>query len=79
MDKLKIQKAQLQGQVRLSGAKNSGLKLLTASVLTDEPVEISNAPNGLLDMQVHIKMLNKMGAKIKVFSRKCLVVENVKK
>lgn len=61
MSNIKIQKAQLNGQVRLSGAKNSALKLLTASVLTDEAVEILNSPNGLLDMQVHIKMLNQMG------------------
>lgn len=58
---IKINKASLNGKVRVSGAKNSGLKLLTASVLTDEVVEIYNSPNGLLDMQVHIEMLKKMG------------------
>lgn len=58
---MKIYKSRLEGQVRVSGAKNSALKLLTASVLTDEPVEILNSPNDLLDMQVHIKMLNQMG------------------
>ena len=79
MDILKIQKAQLQGQVRLSGAKNSALRLLAASLLTEDVVELYNSPNGLLDMQVHIKMLNKIGVKIKVFSRKCLVVEYVNK
>ena len=61
MNNIKINKSQLNGQVRLSGAKNSALKLLTASVLTNETVEILNSPNGLLDMQVHIKMLNQMG------------------
>ena len=61
MNNFKIQKAKLNGKVRLSGAKNCALKLLTASVLTSEPVEILNSPNGLLDMQVHIKMLNQMG------------------
>ena len=58
---MKITKSKLNGKVRLSGAKNCALKLLTASVLTSEPVEILNSPNGLLDMQVHIKMLNQMG------------------
>lgn len=56
-----VQKARLIGQVKVSGAKNSALKLLTASVLTNEPVEIMRSPNGLLDMQVHIGMLRKMG------------------
>lgn len=58
---MKISKSRLEGQVKVSGAKNCALKLLTASVLTDEPVELYNSPNGLLDMQVHIKMLNQMG------------------
>jgi UDP-N-acetylglucosamine 1-carboxyvinyltransferase len=58
---MRISKSKLEGSVKLSGAKNSALKLLTASVLTDETVEIYNSPNGLLDMQVHIQMLNKMG------------------
>lgn len=62
-DILTIRKAKLEGKVRLSGAKNCALKLLTVSVLTDETVEIFNSPNNLLDMQVHISMLNKMGKK----------------
>lgn len=61
MDIIKITKSKLEGQVELSGAKNSALRLLAASVLTDEPVELYRSPNGLLDMQVHISMLNKMG------------------
>lgn len=61
METFIINKSRLIGQVKVSGAKNSALKLLTASVLTKEVVEIFNSPNGLLDMQVHIGMLNKMG------------------
>lgn len=61
MNTIKINKARLEGQIGVSGAKNSALKLLTASVLTDEPVEILSSPNGLSDMQVHISMLKKMG------------------
>ncbi|MDA7652508.1 UDP-N-acetylglucosamine 1-carboxyvinyltransferase [Akkermansiaceae bacterium] len=61
MDTIKIQKSSLRGQVKLSGAKNAALKHLTASVLTSEDVIIDRAPNDLLDMQVHIKMLEKMG------------------
>jgi UDP-N-acetylglucosamine 1-carboxyvinyltransferase len=60
---LKIQKSRLEGFVKVSGAKNSALKLLTASVLTDDTIELFNSPNGLLDMQVHIGMLNQMGKK----------------
>lgn len=63
MNTLNIQKSKLIGQVEVSGAKNAALKLLTASVLTSETVEIFRSPNGLLDMQVHIAMLQKMGKK----------------
>lgn len=76
MENIKVSKSQLKGQVRLSGAKNSALKLLTASVLTEEPVEIHNAPNGLLDMQVHIKMLNKMGKTCVEGERYLKITEN---
>lgn len=76
MSTIKIQKSQLNGQVRLSGAKNSALKLLTASVLTDETVEILNSPNGLLDMQVHIKMLNQMGKTCVEGHRHLKITEN---
>lgn len=58
---MNIKKAKLVGKVTVSGAKNAGLKLLTASILTSDKVEISNSPNGLLDMKVHIAMLEKMG------------------
>lgn len=60
-NKIIINKGVLNGKVRVSGAKNCGLKLLTASVLTDETIELYNSPNKLLDMKVHIKMLNQMG------------------
>lgn len=69
MNTLKINKSRLEGQVELSGAKNSALKLLTASVLTDEPVEIFRSPNRLLDMQVHIGMLEKLG-------KECIMKDN---
>ena len=61
MEIIKITKSKLEGQVELSGAKNSALRLLAASILTNEPVELFRSPNGLLDMQVHISMLKKMG------------------
>ncbi|GAB5565784.1 MAG: UDP-N-acetylglucosamine 1-carboxyvinyltransferase [Winogradskyella sp.] len=76
MNTLKIHKSRLEGQVRLSGAKNSALRLLAASLLTEDTVELYNCPNGLLDMQVHIKMLNKIG-KFCTEGERCLrITEN---
>ncbi len=34
----------LRGEVKLSGAKNAASKMMIASLLTDEPVELSNVP-----------------------------------
>lgn len=58
---LKITKARLYGQVRVSGAKNSALRLLAASILTECPVELTNFPNGLSDIQIHLEMLKVLG------------------
>ena len=58
---LKVRKATLNGKVKVSGAKNSALRLLAASLLTDETIELSNFPNGLLDVEVHLEMLKVLG------------------
>lgn len=58
---LKISKGRLVGTVKVSGAKNSALRLLAASILTEELVELHNFPNGLLDVQVHLDMLKVLG------------------
>ena len=61
-----INKSRLIGKVELSGAKNSALRLLAASLLTNEPVQINNFPSGLLDIQIHLKMLNVLGKQYSV-------------
>ena len=46
MDKLIITGgSRLEGEVRISGAKNSALPILAATLLADEPVTISNLPH----------------------------------
>jgi len=64
-----VRKSKLEGIVKISGAKNSALKLLTASILTDDDVVIQNCPNSLLDVQIHIEMLRRIG-------KYCSVTEN---
>lgn len=56
-----VEKSRLQGQVHVSGAKNSVLRLLAASLLTAEPVVLRNYPSTLLDAQVHVGMLAALG------------------
>src|SRR5690554_1376519 len=59
--KLIVKKSKLQGSVKVSGAKNSSLRLLAASLLTDETIELFNFPNGLADVIVHLEMLQVLG------------------
>ncbi len=68
IDKLVINPSRLVGEVRVSGAKNSALRLLAASLLTSEKVQLKNYPSTLLDARLHVKMLEKLG-------KTCILVE----
>lgn len=57
----RVAPSRLEGRVVVSGAKNSALRLLAASLLTDEPVVLQNFPHTLLDAQVHVGMLEALG------------------
>lgn len=61
---LVVEKSTLNGKLQLSGAKNSGLRLQAASILTDGELVLSNFPNGLSDAQIHNEMLEVLGKKI---------------
>ena len=54
----------LSGCLKVSGAKNSALVLLAASLLTKETIEIQNIPS-LTDIDVMTKMLFYAGVKVK--------------
>jgi UDP-N-acetylglucosamine 1-carboxyvinyltransferase len=55
--------APLEGTVRLSGAKNSVLKLMAASLLADEPVELSAVPD-ITDVPVMGAVLEGLGVRV---------------
>lgn len=63
-DVLKIEKSVISGTVTLSGAKNSALRLLAASILTSEVITLSNYPQDLLDIEIHEEMLRVLGKEI---------------
>jgi UDP-N-acetylglucosamine 1-carboxyvinyltransferase len=50
----------LSGTVRVAGAKNSVLKIMAASILTEEPVVISNVPM-IRDVSVMVEVLRGLG------------------
>lgn len=63
----------LRGTVKISGAKNSVLKLMSAAMLTDSPVELRNIPQ-LSDVQVMIDVLRHLGVNV-THSGDVLVIE----
>lgn len=66
MQKIQIEGgAPLNGDVQISGAKNAVLPILCATLLADEPVEISNVPH-LHDVVTTAKLLAGLGAEITV-------------
>jgi len=64
-DKLVIRGGKpLRGDVHISGAKNSVLKLMAAAILTNEPVTLSNVPE-LSDVNVMTEVLRQLGCDVK--------------
>ena len=64
MDKLLIRGGHaLQGEVRISGAKNAALPELCAALLTDQPVTLVNVPR-LQDVATMVKLVQNMGVSV---------------
>lgn len=61
INKISINPAVLKGTVKVSGAKNSVLRLMAATILTNEKLVIQNYPSTLLDAIVHRDMLEVLG------------------
>ncbi|MFI4973694.1 MAG: UDP-N-acetylglucosamine 1-carboxyvinyltransferase [Caulobacterales bacterium] len=53
----------LEGVIPISGAKNSAIKLMAASLLTDEPLRLTNMPR-LADTRFLAKLLKRLGAEV---------------
>ena len=64
MDKLVIEGGvPLTGEIGISGAKNAALPILTASLLTEEPLVVENVPR-LRDVTTMLDLLRQMGVAI---------------
>lgn len=55
----------LFGDVKISGAKNSALPILTACLLTDQPVHLKNVPH-LNDVTTTMALLGQMGVRLTI-------------
>ena len=61
MDKFVIQGgAKIDGEVRISGAKNAALPLLAAMILADSPITLKNVPD-LKDVRTLVKLIGGLG------------------
>jgi UDP-N-acetylglucosamine 1-carboxyvinyltransferase len=64
MDRIAIEGgARLEGEIPISGAKNSAIKLMAASLLTSEPLRLTNMPR-LADTRFLGKLLTRLGVAI---------------
>ena len=78
MDKLLISGGPpLAGEVRIAGAKNAALPILAATLLSEEPVVVSNVPH-LQDITTTMELLGRMGADITIDERLCVEVDTGK-
>ena len=53
----------LKGEIPISGAKNSAIKLMAASLLTDEPLRLTNMPR-LADTRFLGRLLQRLGTEV---------------
>ncbi|MER2506002.1 MAG: UDP-N-acetylglucosamine 1-carboxyvinyltransferase [Azonexus sp.] len=75
MDKLLIQGGRpLSGEVSISGAKNAALPILCASLLTSEPLHLTNVPH-LKDISTMLRLLGDMGVGVTLDGVDALVLD----
>ena len=55
--------ARLEGEIAISGAKNSAIKLMAASLLTEEPLRLTNMPR-LADTRFLGQLLRRLGVEV---------------
>ncbi|HZQ73329.1 MAG TPA: UDP-N-acetylglucosamine 1-carboxyvinyltransferase [Burkholderiales bacterium] len=64
MDRLRIEGGRpLEGEVRISGAKNAALPIMCAALLSGEPLELTRVPR-LVDVSTMAKLLAQMGVEV---------------
>ena len=66
MDRIRIRGGRrLHGEIQISGAKNAALPLMTAALLTAEPLYLANVPD-LVDIATMTSLLSQLGTTIAV-------------
>ena len=60
----------LNGQIPIAGAKNACLTLMPATLLSDEPLTLTNAPR-LSDIRTMTTLLQSLGAEVQALCARC--------
>lgn len=55
--------AKLSGSIQISGAKNSALPVIAATILSDKPIRLTNLPN-VVDIRTLLKLLTILGGTV---------------
>lgn len=75
MDKLIIEGgSRINGEIRISGSKNSGLPILAATLLASGPMHICNLPH-LNDITTMLALLRCMGVGVTIDEKMCVEVD----
>lgn len=75
MDKIRINGGhKLNGTISISGAKNAALPLMCASLLSAEPLQLTNLPTTLSDIQLLGELLQEMGVQVTLRSESTAVL-----
>lgn len=75
MDRIRLEGGRpLEGTIAIAGAKNTALKLMVASLLSDEPLILSNQPD-LVDVSVLAHLLAELGVRVGRNSDGCMTLD----
>jgi len=64
----------LNGEIKISGAKNAALPILAACILSEAPIHLSNIPH-LHDVTTMVSLLGQLGAKITLDERSNIEID----
>lgn len=73
-------KNKISGEIVVNGAKNEALKMLAATILSDERWCLKNIPD-IADVRIMIEILEDIGAKVEKISKNeyCIQCDNIRK
>ena len=66
----------LKGEVEISGAKNAALAIIPAAILSQDVCVIENLPCSISDIGYMMKILNQIGAQIKVINKHTIEIDS---